>query len=381
MVGSGGGPNERVGIGRGLKLWVSNISDLSHFYEYLPPNTTFNARYHDNNACVICPSKVRQDPSNPPIGTQIAFLGDSYTWSEPEWYVPSSNRTYYVLSGSGRCPQTAGTPPTYCGWGGDVPGKAQALLFSSKNLVDFRFVSTFYDNSRADDVLPPDAGQGHAIMTPDTFTFPTGEQAFIYLGQKNTRWVTGTATRENGELSKFVEKGFRGNPTTDWVDQGGGTHCGQSFWDPHGRRIQFMWLMIDLPNSTWQGSPSLPREIVLAPAGSVTGLLFRPLPEMHRLHVNQAPTNTSLALSGPAADWQEIAVADGLHCHIVITLVIPDFSTVVSVELRGADGAGSEPNALGSTTLTVGRGRIQLEHTSAPGRPSFPATLRYKTRR
>ena len=32
-------------------------------------------------------------------------------------------------------------------------------------------------------------------MTPDTFTFETGEQVFLYLGQKNTRWVTGTATR------------------------------------------------------------------------------------------------------------------------------------------------------------------------------------------
>jgi hypothetical protein len=99
-------------------------------------------------------------------------------------------------------------------WCFRIAGEAQALLFSSKNMVDWRFVSVFFLNSRADDSLPPDAGQGDAIMTPDTFTFPTGEQAFIYLGKQNTRWVTGTATRKNGELSEFVEQGFGGNPTT-----------------------------------------------------------------------------------------------------------------------------------------------------------------------
>eukprot|EP01046_Picozoa_sp_COSAG06_P031852 COSAG06_NODE_3136_length_5804_cov_2.662752_7_plen_80_part_00 len=46
-------------------------------------------------------------------------------------------------------------------------------------------MSVFFLNSRADDSLPPDAGQGDAIMTPDTFKFPTGEQAFIYLGTFN----------------------------------------------------------------------------------------------------------------------------------------------------------------------------------------------------
>eukprot|EP01046_Picozoa_sp_COSAG06_P031851 COSAG06_NODE_3136_length_5804_cov_2.662752_6_plen_74_part_00 len=36
----------------------------------------------------------------------------------------------------------------------------------------------------------------------------------LHTGKQNTRWVTGTATRKNGELSEFVEQGFGGNPTT-----------------------------------------------------------------------------------------------------------------------------------------------------------------------
>jgi hypothetical protein len=221
---------------------------------------------------------------------------------------------------------------------------------------------------------------------------------------------------------------------TGFVDLGGGTHCGQSFWcetrtpfslchrqndgnplicqgrlgtdmtrngqpvvfigrDPKGRRVQFMWLMIALPNATWSGAPTLPREIVLAPPGSaVTGLYFRPLPEMQLLHVGEA-SNTSLALrssttttggaggggaSGGASGggaaaaagggggaaavgsssssdsdtWQEIHVADGLHCHVVMSLTIPSVSTVVSIELRAG---GAAPHAPGSVMLNVSR--------------------------
>ena len=164
--------------------------------------------------------------------------------------------------------------------------------------------------------------------------------------------------------------------------------------DPKGRRVQFMWLMIALPNATWSGAPTLPREIVLAPPGSaVTGLYFRPLPEMQLLHVGEA-SNTSLALrssttttggaggggaSGGASGggaaaaaggggggaaavgsssssdsdtWQEIHVADGLHCHVVMSLTIPSVSTVVSIELRAG---GAAPHAPGSVMLNVSR--------------------------
>ena len=223
MVASAPGatPMDTNGTGRGLKLWVSNDTGTSmHYSMYLPPGTQCHAEYHLCSACVICPKAVREGPSNPPAETLTAFLGDSATWSEPPWNVPSTNRTFYVLSGSGTCPGGIGKdgkpkPSEFCGWGGDRKGGGQALLFSSKNLVDWKYVSQFFLNSRAGNEMPPNAGQGSAIMTPDTFTFPSGEQAFIYLGQKNTRWITGNVTRgSDGDLEKFVERGFGGNPTT-----------------------------------------------------------------------------------------------------------------------------------------------------------------------
>ena len=372
-VGGVAGPRDTNGTGRGLKLWVTNDTGPALRYSmYKPPGTRCYPELHMCEACVICPAGVRISPSNPPPETRTAFLGDSFTWSEPPWHVPSRNRTYFVLSGSGTCAEGKG-PPEFCGWGADVTGGAQALLFVSNNLVDWRYVSQYYLNSRVGNQLPPDAGQGSAIMTPDTFTFPTGEQVFIYLGQKNTRWITGTTTRPvpGGEPEHFVERSFGANPISDWVDAGGGTHCGQSFWDPHGRRIQFMWLLLDLPGANWLGAPTLPREIVLAPPGSVTGLLFRPLPEMSLLHAG-ASSNTSLALAH-ANGWQDIKVTDGLHAHLLLTIKISDLSTVVSLEIRGA---GDKPNAPGSVMLNVTRGTILLGRPSqSPQREVFPTTL------
>ena len=166
----------------------------------------------------------------------------------------------------------------------------------------------------------------------------------------------GNATRKDGELYQFVEQGFKGNSVTDLVDSGGGTHCGQSFLDPKMRRVQFMWLEIQLPNATWSGAPTLPREIVLAPAGSATGLWFRPLPEMSRLHVPGSQRNTSLSLTA-AAGWQDVRVVDGLHTHVLLTLSLPDdVTTTVSIEVR----AVATPRATGSLMVNVSRGAIQL---------------------
>lgn len=129
-------------------------------------------------------------------------------------------------------------------------------------------------------------------------------------------------------------------------------------------------IQIGLPNATWLGAPSVPREIVLAPPGSVTGLLFRPLPEMSLLHAGAA-SNTSLALS-PSGGWQDIKRTDGLHAHLLVTLTIPDFATIVSLEIRGA---GTKPGAPGSVIVTVSRGVILLGGQFGQFDAPFPASL------
>ena len=132
-----------------------------------------------------------------------------------------------------------------------------------------------------------------------------------------------------------------------------------------------MWLLIALPDASWLGAPTLPREIVLAPPGSVTGLLFRPLPEMSLLHAGVS-SNTSLVLSHTDG-WQDIKVTDGLHAHVLVTIKISDLATVVSLEIRGA---GDKPNAPGSVILNVTRGTILLGRPSqSPQRDVFPTTL------
>jgi hypothetical protein len=144
MLASGGGPGpmDTNGTGRGLKLWVSN--DTVTYKMYMPPGTKcYPATLGYSSfcqACVICPSLIRPGPSNPPLAVHAAFIGDGYMWSEPEWNVPSTNRTYYQLTGTGTC-QPGLTGGQMCGWTGSISGGAQALLFSSKNLVDWRFVS------------------------------------------------------------------------------------------------------------------------------------------------------------------------------------------------------------------------------------------------
>ena len=205
---------------RGLKLWTSNVTGLLKYDEYIPKGTKYYNESHSNSACVICPDMV-------PDWTHAADIGDSYLWSEPRWNVESQSRTFYAISGQGRCPIVPGKASIWCGWA--AGREPQVLLYKSVNLVDWEFVGEFY-NGTADDYS--------AVMTPDTFQFDTGEQAIIWLGNHNTLFVTGTADWRSSN-PVFHEQSFRGNPSMGWEDTGGGTHCGQSEWDSQGRRIQF----------------------------------------------------------------------------------------------------------------------------------------------
>ena len=140
-----------------------------------------------------------------------------------------------------------------------------------------------------------------------------------------------------------------------WVDLGGGTHCGQSMWDSHGRRIQFMWLGLRLNGAAWIGAQTIPREITLAPAGSVTGLWFSPIPEMATLHTTTAPDldeNVSL-VPGPASR-RVFVPTDGLHCHIKAVVTIPaDQQQSCTVTLTVRDGEDAQKPSQGSLAIGV----------------------------
>ncbi len=402
---------------RGLKLWTSNDTDLIKYEEYLPPGTRALNDSGTNTACVICPGPTKPgDPSNPPNWTRAADIGDSYVWSDPAWNVPvdpakNETRTFYVLSGEGRCPYPTSTststptddddddppppPPIWCGWA--AGREPQALLFRSKNLVDWQFVSEFYNGTQ---------DQYTAVMTPETFRFPGGEQVLIWLGRDNTHWVTGHAVWERGgggdddddttnyegnhhhqdDQPRFVEASLGGNPSFGPEDVGGGTHCGQSLWDANGRRVQFMWLGLDVDGAPYTGSQSLPREIVLAPPGTgVVGLLFRPLDaEMASLHTSKAGQASTLRLR-PGGPGRVVYPPDGLHAHIKatirpatanVTIVVRADSSAISVSegaaaeavpavpaalaRSGSGGSSGSEVSVGSAVVDVGGGQVGL---------------------
>ena len=133
-----------------------------------------------------------------------------------------------------------------------------------------------------------------------------------------------------------------------------------------------MWFLVSLPGAKWAGAPTLPREIVRAPPGSVTGLLFRPLPEMATLHTGP-PRNTSLALAAGGVA-QRIAVADGLHCHLKARVKLSAVASVVSFTFRAA-ATGRPTDAMGSTVLNISRGSVSMGPWKWGSLGSSPATL------
>lgn len=112
----------------GLHLYTSSDDHLLNWTQYIPTPLPSNG-----DPCVICPSIV-------PDWTHASNIGDTYVWSEPAWNVPSTNRTVFVLSGSSACaPDEEGGH-----WCGYARGKKQSLLFSSQDLVDWKFESVFW---------------------------------------------------------------------------------------------------------------------------------------------------------------------------------------------------------------------------------------------
>jgi hypothetical protein len=74
----------------GLHLFTTTDGSLRNYSRY-QPKTNSTA-----DPCVICPELV-------PAEVGAGYIGDNYVYQEPAFTVPSSNRTFYVLSGTNRC--------------------------------------------------------------------------------------------------------------------------------------------------------------------------------------------------------------------------------------------------------------------------------------
>ena len=236
------GPGTKVG----LELWLNDDPDL------LKPWTV----HDDGLGCygtttkagaVVCPSMV-------PPELHAGYIGDNYVWQEGR----PGNRTYYVLSGSTVC--DADKP--WCGYPhGHTP---MALLFSSKDLLHWKFSSVFWSGQPVKP-LPGD----DRLDVPDTFSLPDGRQAFIWLTGGYSVWAVGTFDRLSERFTPHLEGAF----------DTGKLFCQQSLWmaGERPRRVSLGWV-----RSTPYATQSLAREISHTPNG---GLLFSPLRELETLQI------------------------------------------------------------------------------------------------
>ena len=100
----------------------------------------------------------------------------------------------------------------------------------------------------------------------------------------------------------------------------------------------------------YSGAQTMAREIVLAPKGSPTGLLFRPLLEVATLH-SDAGANRTLHLTPNAVTT--LTPNDGLHCRVIAAIAMPAAGSAASVNLRLRAFPVTAVNGAGDLNVTV----------------------------
>ncbi len=240
----------------GIHLWTASDAALSKFTEYRDPVRVQNST---NETCVICPETVPRD-------VRAAYIGDNYLWRG----LGDDKDTFFFLAGSGRCPDNA---TEWCGYNTDA-NQPLAMLFTSKDLINWRYRSQFYFYKNHD--------MGNRVDTPDTWELPDGRQAFVWLGNLETRWSVG---KLDPETLVFTPGNAGASPADFGVYDVGDMFCQQSLWDAQGRRVSIAWIRLFLPNATYSGAQSLPRVVTAVDQAKGGGLVFEFAPEVATLHL------------------------------------------------------------------------------------------------
>lgn len=273
----------------GLHLFTSTDPSLHNYTRYQPQGA-------GSDPCVICPALV-------PSEVHAGYIGDNYAFSDPPADVVSDDRTYYVLAGTLRCKnhsnQWCGIPP---------PGTPAAMLFSSSNLVDWKYESLFTDSIR-------DGGWNYTKKTrvdcPDTYTLPDGRQVLLWLDDPGTRWNIGTLNNRTKQFSAQYT-GLEGH----------GTGVTQSLWDAQKRRVQIGWIQ-----TPFSAAQTLPHLINLSASGD--SFEWLPLPEMTTLHGEHRDFYGLLRPQPGASNRSSVLAlvnrsdAFGLHMHVQATFTFP----------------------------------------------------------
>ena len=275
----------------GMKVWSSSDEHLEKWTQYQPVRP--KSAIDPNDPCTMCPDDV-------PLSVQASYIGDNYAsaliwrlmscllahprspwkhcrqgWSVPRYGTgtPSANRTFYWISGAGRCPDTGPHAKPWCGWPywgshdhlhtsvvaleiifrgaafvPDMPPGSsnasaehpQMLLWQSANGYDWEFKSVMWELPGAQDGFQTSQGgvwTNNRFDCPDSWELPDGRQIITVLG---SLWGIGTFDRETGRF------------TAEHTGIGG---CGpqQSMYDDKGRRVQFCSEGFALPGANYSG--------------------------------------------------------------------------------------------------------------------------------
>eukprot|EP01051_Picozoa_sp_SAG22_P005056 SAG22_NODE_289_length_12942_cov_6.674531_6_plen_496_part_00 len=357
----------------GLHLWWSADEQLENWTRYRDPE---KVQTSNNMTCVICPELV-------PASYNPGYIGDNYVWMETssagEGGADSDEHTFFVLSGSTRC--AAGHPwCSYSGLGGN--STAQSFLFSSKNLLDWEFVSQF-DGQETVGGQP----QQH-IDTPETWPLDTNgsQQAFVWLSQGcgasatkpspeicqcRTVWQVGVLDKST---SIFSPQQVKGRPLMGCADRGN-MFCQQSLTTADGSRVSFGWIGLSLPGAVWTGAQTVGR-VVTADA---FGLVYRPLPALATLHSdyqflrNQAVVATTQ--TGPqSVDVAALSGWDGrLHAKLDLQLVDASGSSGGPDHADGAVAVAANTSSRLSLSLLGGAITITMEYAVVLPPPPPPS--------
>jgi beta-fructofuranosidase len=179
-----------------------------------------------------------------------------------------------------------------------------ALLYRSADLVQWQYLGPLIKDA---------AGVGHMWECPD----------FFELGGQHVLIISPIPLRKTVQLvGQYSQHRFTPRHTATHV-YGGCFYAPQSFWDEHGRRVQFGWLWekdvaANHPNPRgWAGAMSLPRALSFSADGV---LLAQPVAEIatlrhehkqHRLQVSGLQ-----ALPNISGDCLEVIVRfDNIHAE------------------------------------------------------------------
>ncbi|SKA95142.1 beta-fructofuranosidase [Caloramator quimbayensis] len=203
--------------------------------------------------------------NNPVIGAEkIPQKSSKNDFRDPKIFVRGTN--YYMVLGSN-----------------DGEGNGQALLYKSKDLINWDFVNI---------LAKSDGNIGMGWECPDLFSIKDMDvlivspqymksQGYNYKNLHSTIYAVGKFYDESGEL-KFDEY----HP----IDYGFDFYAPQTTFDDKGRRLIVAWMDMwesEMPTQrlghNWAGAMTLPREIVMKD----NKLYFRPVEEIKKYRKNE----------------------------------------------------------------------------------------------